>query len=292
MRETKGEMRVHALWHEIGPLWMADLRVLPWDAPVTPGRTIGWVFQVGPDDPLNQWLEPGATRTWEDASASGKEPGQPVLFLQRGEGSPTWNGWGHILALRERWKAYGVRTICSEVIDPPLRVTEPAVDAGTSLASEDSWENRALGTLLGFLRYRDRTPYREVGSRAQRLTSSDLYLLGLAQPRLRELGHAPRPVRESGEWMHDRSASSDSEKVWSASDTIGLRQAEMLVKDDLRRLFGDEVEFSSLKTTPGRFRGRDYWVVEGSFWINFAPRNFQYAITVDTGELAAKKVDR
>lgn len=271
---------------------MADLTGLPWDAPVTPERTVGWVFQADPDDPLREWLKRGATHTWEDASASGKEPGQPALFLQQGEESPTWNGWGHVLPPRERWQAYGVRTVCSEVIDPPLAVVEPAADVGALLASEDSWENRALGTLLGFLRYRDRTPYREVGARVLRLTSSDMYLLGVAQPRLREWGRRTPPVRATGEWMHDHSASPDSGKVWSSSSTVGLRQAEMLVKDDLRRLFGDEVEFSSLKTTPGRFRGRDYWVVEGSFWMNFAPRNFQYAVTVDTGELAAKKVDR
>ncbi len=271
---------------------MADLKGLPWDEPVTPGRTIGWVFQVSADDPLSQWLKPGATRMWDDASASGKEPGEPVLFLQRGEESPTWNGWGHILPPQERWKAYGVQTICSEVFYPPLTVVEPAADAGASFASEDSWENRALGTVLGFLRYRDRTPYREVGARVLRLTRSDLYLIGLAQPRLKELGHVPGPVRATGRWVHDRSASPDPEKVWSASGAIDLRRAEMSVKDDLRRLFGDEVEFSSLHTTRGRFQGRDYWVVEGSFWTNFAPRNFQYAVTADTGELAAKRVDR
>lgn len=271
---------------------MTEPTGLPWAAPVTSGRTVGWVFQAGLDEPLRQWLKPGATRTWDDAATSGKEPGQPALFLQQGGEFPTWNGWGHILPPHERWKAYGVRTVCSEVIDPPLSVSDPAVDSGSSLASEDSWENRALGTLLGFLRYRDRTPYREVGARVLRLTSSDLYLLGLAQPRLRELGHAPRPLRASGTWTQDRPASPDSERVWSASDTVPLREAETLVKDDLRRQFGNEVEFSSLKTTPGRFRGRDYWVVEGSFWLNFAPRNFQYAVTVDTGELAAKRVDR
>jgi len=271
---------------------MVDFRGIPWNAPVTPGHTVGWVIQVGPDDPLGPWLKPGATRTWDDASASGMEPGQPVLFLQRGEETPSWNGWGHVLPHPERWKAYGVRTVCSGVIHPPMTVAEPAVDTGASLQSEDSWENRALGTVLGFLRYRDRTPYREVGARALRLTSSDLYLLGLAQPRLRDLGQAPRPVRASGEWTHERSDSTDSERVWSAAETVGLRQAEMLVKEDLRRLFGDQVAFSSLKTRPGHFHGRNYWVVEGSFWMDFAPRNFQYAIATDTGELAAKRVDR
>lgn len=271
---------------------MADPKGLPWGVPLKPGLTVGWVFLAGADDPLGRWLKPGARHTWGDASASGKEPGQPVLFLRRDEEPPTWNGWGHTLSPQERWRAYEVRTVCTEVIDPPLAVADPAVNAGPSLASENCWENRALGTVLGFLRYRDRTPYREVGARDFRLTSSDLHLLGLAQPRLRELGRTPRPLLASGEWMHDRSPSSDSEKVWRAPDTIGHRQAEMLVKDDLRRLFGEGVEFSSLKTTRGRFHGRDYWVVEGSFWMNFAPRNFQYAIAADTGEVAAKRVDR
>jgi hypothetical protein len=231
-------------------------------------------------------------RSWEDASTSGKEPGQPVLFLQLGAESPTWNGWGHLLPVQERWRVYEVRTVCTEVINPPLAVVDPAVDTGASLASENSWENRALGAALGLLRYRDRTPYREVGARDLRLTSSDLDLLGRAQPRLRDLGHSPRPVLVGGEWMHDLPITPDSEKVWSAPGAIGLRQAEKLVQEDLRRVFGEDVKFSSLKSTPGRFQGRDYWVVEGSFWMNFAPRNFQYAVTADTGELAAKKVDR
>jgi hypothetical protein len=78
----------------------------------------------------------------------------------------------------------------------------------------------------------------------------------------------------------------------AAGSPVGLQHAERLVIEDLKRMFGNEVQVSSLKTTPGRFRGKDYWVVEGSFWSNFAPRNFQYAITSDTGELAAKRIDR
>jgi hypothetical protein len=178
---------------------MADLQGLPWNAPITPGRTVGWVFQVGPEDPLSPWLKPGATRTWDDASAAGKEPGQPVLFLQRREeATATWNGHGHVLSPLERWKAYGVRTVCSEVIEPPLPVAEPSAVALAHLGSEHSWENRALGSVLGLLRYRDRTPYHEVGARVLRLTSSDLYLVGLAQPRLRESGNAPQTIRASG----------------------------------------------------------------------------------------------
>jgi len=174
---------------------MPELGRLPWGAPVSPGRTVGWVFQAGPEERPKVWVKPGAVRAWEDASTSGKESGQPVLFLQRGAAHGTWIGWGRILPVPERWRAYEVHTVCTQVIAPPLDVVDAAVDPGVSLASENSWENRALGAALGLLRYRERTPFREVGARDLRLTSSDLHLLGRAQPRLRELTqHHPSAV--------------------------------------------------------------------------------------------------
>lgn len=263
-----------------------------WDIPLPFGRTVGWVFQAGPDEPLKLWLRPGTTHAWSDARAAGKEPGQPVLFLQRGLGPPAWMGWGHILEPEERWKVYGVSTVCEESLDPPIPAVDLAIDVESLSASEDLWENRALGTAVGLLKYRDRTPYREVGARDLRLTNSDLQNLIRAQPHLRDLGRVPRPLPVSPIWDQEWSTPSASDPSRSARGPVDLQHAENLVMEDLKRIFGDDVQVSSLKTTPGRFRGRDYWVVEGSFWRNFAPRNFQYAITSDTGELAAKRIDR
>ena len=271
---------------------MPDPRGLPWDAPLPPEQTVGWVFQAGPDEPLHRWLRPGSTHEWSDARAAGKEPGLPVLFLRSGPGPPVWAGWGNILEPLERWRVYGVRTVCVGSLKPPLEVVDPSIDAKKIPSSESDWENRALGTALGLLRYRDRTPYREVGARDLRLTSSDLRQLARVQPRLRYLGRTAPPIPLSGWWERDRSSASVSDPGSTQPGSVDLSGAESLVMNDLRQLFGDGVRVSSLKTTPGRFQGRDYWVVEGSFWSNFVPRNFQYVVTADTGELAAKRIDR
>jgi hypothetical protein len=271
---------------------MADSEVFPWDVPLPPERTVGWVIQAQGDEPLNLWLQPGAERLWEDARSAGKEPGQPVLFLQVGRGSPTWMGWGRILEPQERWRIYGVRTVCAERLDPPLPVVDSSVDRGAVSDTGDLWENRALGTALGLLRHRNRTPYGEVGARDLRLTDADLHQLVRAQPGLRRLGGSSPPHPVPPESAPDRPTALISHAAWTAPSMLDLQQAEKLVMDDLKRLFGDEVEFSSLKGTPDRFRGREYWVVEGSFWSDFVLKNFQYAVAADTGELAAKRVDR
>lgn len=271
---------------------MAGPKGLPWDAPLSPDQTIGWVFQAGPDEPLSRWLRPGATHEWSDARAAGKEAGLPVLFLQGGPGPPMWAGWGNILEPLERWRVYGVRTVCVGSLNPLMDVVDPSIAAGRIPSSESEWENRALGTALGLLRFRDRTPYRDVGACDLRLTSSDLLHLARLQPQLRYLGRTGPPIPLSGEWARHGSTASVSDRVSAASDPVELSTAEKLVVKDLKQLFGDEIRFSSLKTTPGRFQGRDYWVVEGSFWSNFVPRNFQYVVAVDTGELAAKRIDQ
>jgi hypothetical protein len=271
---------------------VARSEVFPWDVPLAPERTVGWVIQAREDEPLSLWLRPGRERVWEDARSAGKEPGQPVLFLQSGRGPPAWMGWGRVLEPQERWRIYGVRTICVERFDPPLPVSDSSVDLQDLSSAGELWENRALGAALGLLRYRNRTPYGEVGARDLRLTDADLRQLVHAQPRLRRLGNSSPPVPAPAESESDRVPALTVLPVWSASNTLNLQQAEKLVIDDLRRLFGDEVEFSSLKASPNRFRGRDYWVVEGSFWSGFVLKNFQYAVALDTGELAAKRVDR
>ncbi len=271
---------------------MADSGLFPWDVPLSAERIVGWVIQAHEDEPLNLWLRPRAERLWEDARSAGKEPGQPVLFLQRGRGPPAWIGWGQILESPERWKVYGVNTVCTEVLDPPLPVVDPHVDRNMISNTEDHWENRALGTALGLLRYRNRTPYGEEGARDLRLTCADLHQLSRAQPGLRRLGSSPPPIPAPAEWTLAQPRPKTSRSPRTPPSLLALKQAEKVVMDDLKRLFGDTVEFISLKTTSNRFRGREYWVVEGSLWSDFVPKNFQYAVAADTGELAAKRVDR
>lgn len=271
---------------------MADSGVFPWDVPLPPERTVGWVIQASADEPLDLWLRPGGERLWEDARAAGKEPGQPVLFLQSGRGPPTWMGWGWILESLERWRVYGVTTICAELLDPPLPVVDPSVDLRTISNAEDLWENRPLGTALGLLRYRNRTPYGEVGARDLRLTCADLRQLGRAQPGLRQLGNPSPQIPDPAKWIPARPRTATLHATRTPAATLDLKQAEKVVIDDLKRLFGDTVEFSSLQTTPNQFRGREYWLVEGTFWSDFVPKSFQYAVAAETGELVAKRVDR
>lgn len=271
---------------------MTDSALFPWNVPLSQERTVGWVILAHEDEPLNLWLRPRGERLWEDARSAGKEPGQPVLFLQSGPGPPMWAGWGRVLEAPERWKVYGVSTVCVGVLDPSLPVVDPSIDPGTISSSEDLWENRALGSALGLLRYRNRTPYGEVGARDLRITCADLQILGSAQPGLRRLGGASIPSAPAAEWILSQPRQVTAHAAWTSPNMLDLKQAEKLVIDDLKRVFGASVEFSSLKTTPNQFRGRAYWFVEGSFWSDFVPKNFQYAVAADTGELAAKRVDR
>ena len=160
---------------------------LPWDLPPVPQQTVGWVFRAEPDESMDARLRPGRTHEWGDARLLGKEPGQPVLYLRSGPRFPSWVGWGRVVAPEERWRSFGVRTVCVGAFRPPLRVADSPGDGMRMSLVEGEWENRALGVALGFLRYRDRTPYREVGATDFRLTLSDLRLLARAQPRLREM---------------------------------------------------------------------------------------------------------
>lgn len=262
------------------------------ELPLPPDRTIGWVIQAPEDEPLNTWLRPGTEHLWEDARLAGKEPGQPVLFLQANRDRPIWLGWGRILESPERWRIYGVRIVCEERLAPPLPVVDPSVNRESLADAEDLWENRALGSALGLLRYRNRTPYGEVGARDLRLTNADLHQLVRAQPRLASLGSYSRPPSASSKSTRNRPPPPGSRTSRAPPPAITGGQAEVLVINDLKRLFGEDVKFSSLKTTPGRFRGQEYLLVEGSFWSDFVLKNFQYAVAADTGQLAAKRVDR
>lgn len=172
---------------------MADSPVDRWALPFRPDLTIGWVIQAGEDEPLVRWLRVGGKNQWLDAQSGGKVPGQLVLFLQSLPGPPTWVAWGHLLEAEERWKALGASTICDGLFDPPLPIVGSSVDPQRVPHREDLWENRALGSAVGLLRFRNRTPFREVGSRDLRLTAADLHLLVRTQPGLRSLSLRPAP---------------------------------------------------------------------------------------------------
>ncbi len=165
---------------------MVELQELPWNLPTLPERTVGWVIRAGSGEPVTPWLRPGVPYDWKDARLLGKEPGQPVLFFRRDRGRSRWTGWGHVQALAERWRSFGVRTVCARPFDPPLDVIGAPLEERNRSAPEVLWENRALAATLGILRFRDRTPYREVGARDFRLTISDLRQLTRLQPLLRE----------------------------------------------------------------------------------------------------------
>ena len=117
-----------------------------------------------------------------------------MLFLASHRGPPAWMGWGHILESSDRWRVYGTSTICTGVLKPPLPAVDPSVHARDVFGPENPWENRALGALLGLVRYRNRTPYGDMGARDLRLTNADLHKLARLQPRLRCL-RDPLPRR-------------------------------------------------------------------------------------------------
>ncbi len=271
---------------------MVDSALFPWDVPLPAGQTVGWVIQLEADEPLNLWLRPGSEHVWEDARSAGKVPGQPVLFVQTGQGPVAWVGWGRVLQGDERWRVYGVPTTCGGRLDPPLPVLDPSVEFGPGSSTADLWDNRALGATLGLLRYRERTPYREVGARDLRLTDGDLHRLAEAQPKLRQVGASTPAGFHPSETGPGLVAELMPPGERSPPRSLDLGEAEKLVIDDLKRVFGDEIEFSSLTAIPDRFRDTDYWVVEGSFWSDFVLKNFQYAVVADTGKLAAKRVDQ
>jgi hypothetical protein len=156
----------------------------------------GWVFIGFPDEHLRSLLRVGATRLWDDARTIGKQPGQPVLFLQTRARGAGWVGAGIVKGVEERWKSFGVyvetRTVLSRMI---AAVARGPTDGPTSpdQAAESirargmaAWENRTLATRIGFEGFRSRTPFSEEG-RDLRLTASDWNLLCRLQPSLRNL---------------------------------------------------------------------------------------------------------
>ncbi len=151
---------------------------------------VGWVFVAYPDERMRTLLRAGRESKWSDARTTAMEPGQPVLFLQLGDGSPTWAGAGRVVGVEERWRMFGVRTQCLTKLARPL-VAVPARSPGASAAGRATehldnaalWENRSLAERVGLHRFRSRTPYLEEG-RVLRLTAADLHHLLELQPAL------------------------------------------------------------------------------------------------------------
>ncbi len=155
----------------------------------------GWVFLGFPDEALRRWLRAGTVRLWSDARSISKVEGQSVLFLQLGKAGAHWEGAGRIEAPEERWRQFGVRVRCTQLLPHPLpavpaTVSEPTATGNPSreprIPSEDLWENRALASLVGLHRFRSRTPYLE-DSRDLRLSDSDVRLLRTLQPGIEPL---------------------------------------------------------------------------------------------------------
>jgi hypothetical protein len=161
-----------------------------WGVPPAPSEAVGWVFQAYADERLA--LRPRGIIQWSDARTAGKEAGQPVLFLQAGRHGPTWTGWGAVYDIPERWRVFGVRTICRGIARPALPARELPRTTPTvpprARPYPYVWENRALACALGLGGYRDRTPFGSVGSRALRLTASDRDALARLQPGLQRFG--------------------------------------------------------------------------------------------------------
>lgn len=153
------------------------------------GTGFGWVIQIYPDESLSATIRVGSVLSWDDARASGKRPGQHVLFLRTGPGTPVWWGTGRVLLQEERWRVHGIRTRCEAIFHPPLpTLSEGGEDRGTDGRASRKvsyvWDNRALGATLGLAHYQERTPYLETGARDLRLTGRDLRQLQRLQPGL------------------------------------------------------------------------------------------------------------
>jgi hypothetical protein len=152
--------------------------------------TLGWVFQIYPDESLSPTLRVGSVLVWNDARAAGKRDGQRVLFLRTGPARPVWWGFGRVLPQEERWRVLGIRTVCEGIYHPALRAVPTEMESplmaagGTARPGSYDWDNRALGATLGLARYQERTPYLEIGARDLRLTERDLRHLKRLQPGL------------------------------------------------------------------------------------------------------------
>ncbi len=153
------------------------------------GAGFGWIIQIYPDESLSATIRVGSVLVWDDARVNGKRPGQRVLFLRTGPGTPVWWGSGRVLPQEERWRVHGIRTLCEEIFRPPLPTVsangeDGRADGGPSREVTYVWDNRALGATLGVAHYRERTPYLETGARDLRLTGRDLRQIQRLQPGL------------------------------------------------------------------------------------------------------------
>ncbi|NNN16916.1 MAG: hypothetical protein HKL79_00925 [Thermoplasmata archaeon] len=158
----------------------------------SPG-TIGWIVQGYADERIDRELSAGGAHQWGDARSRGKDPGQPVLFLQSRPRDSRWVGWGRVVEPEERWRVLGVTVRCEEVIRPGLPVIasqslRPPRSGGPSNLPPHDWEFRELGHVLGLETHRDRTPYLDTDARDLRLSASDLRFLLRLQPALGAFG--------------------------------------------------------------------------------------------------------
>jgi hypothetical protein len=177
---TGANPRCRSVNHQTGPMFA--------------NRTIGWVFVADSKERLREWVRPGSTRLWDDARSVGKEPGQPVLFLQLLRSGARWEGSGSIVDVEERWKAFGVRVRCNRLLPAGLPAVLRAasdtagavIDGSAGVARPDEWENRNLAALLGLIEFGSRTPFLNEG-RDVRLTDADLRSVLALQPAIRQL---------------------------------------------------------------------------------------------------------
>ena len=156
---------------------------------------VGWVFRAYEDEDLWPHLKEGTVYLWKGAHSTGKELGQPVLFVQSTSRASYWLGRGHVVGTEERWRKYGVRVACDQrlperlpIVDRPARNDVPN-DPGTLATATDpiAWENRAMAIALGIpVAMRRRAPD-HVYVRDFGLTGGDLDLLLSVQPKLASL---------------------------------------------------------------------------------------------------------
>lgn len=157
-----------------------------------PMRIVGWIIRGYPDEVLARALRPGDVYAWDDARTLGKEPGQPVLYLETAQRAPRWVGWGRIAPAAERWRVHGVVVECRMRIHPAWPAAPTGLPPSSTLRPANSppghdWETPALGRLLQLSRARERTPYMDTDARDIRLTAGDLSYLVQLQPRLATL---------------------------------------------------------------------------------------------------------
>ncbi len=162
---------------------------------MTSRETVGWVFRAYEDEDLWPHLREGTVYLWKGAHSTGKEPGQPVLFVQANGRASYWVGRGHVVGTEERWRKYGVRATCDRRPPEALSVVDLSLpndvsdELGTLAKATDpiAWENRAMAIAVGIpVATRRRAPDHVYG-RDFRLTQGDLDLLLSLQPKLSSL---------------------------------------------------------------------------------------------------------